>query len=590
MANIPVIPGVSVATKGILNKPIKDIICALLFGGINNMLKGPLLCVNLDIEKLLEENIDGFPNLADLKQELGLLKDELKAAVELSGIPETLARVNAAIADVQSLLALNGLCAIPLKAPQIPDVISQVIDAEFREMNAILNDLGRLAKPSMCLDAGGGFGLASGYNPDSILGSIQKHGGKMANIPGNQIDALTKRLKGVNKALKKSVNRQLFPDFRHKHDLTTGQPYKKKTSASDPTPGPTLAGTPAVQWNPPYPEPDAPNLKTATATAQTLVASMKQTSSYPIRADGITSANPYLAMLGPEVYSLAVTAMTPQDPFFAQQDPVYDYCGKLVGYTSTVITGDATAIGGDPLVDAVTEPVPTAFEFLWLQERNCWAVTGVESEQLGFGRDVGRKGTYLTANPTLELRRSYVHTFGIPSMTKLPNNTFELLEEEFFICKVDSDLKPRKLPNGTLDLFNLGLARLETYELLEDANGSVDTAYATQRKAAFPTGTTIYFAAEQPVYLGANEPDSPNEATWWTDVNDGVIECKTRRFTLNRNSAGEVIDGTGTWSEVSESDREYAWFGSSNTFGDPHVDYLAYSTADGSVFGLLKFV
>jgi hypothetical protein len=568
MANIPVIPGVSVATKGILNKPIKDIICAILFGGINNMLKGPLLCVNFDLNKIAEEA--GLAGLGDLKAELDNIKDQLKAAEALSGIPETLARVNAAVAEVQSLLALDGMCAIPLKAPPIPDVIAQVIDAEFREMNAILNDLGRLAKPSVCLDGAGGIGLGGGYNPDSILGSISKHVGNMGNIPGKQLDALTKRLKGVGKALDKSINRQLFPDFRHKHDLTTGKPWVAGG-------GPTLAGPPAVQWNPPYPPPEAPNLKSATATAQTLVASVKQTGSYPIKADGIANDNPWLPMLGPEVYSLAVNALTPQDPFFAQEEPVYDYCGKLVGYTSTVVSGDPADTGGDPKLDAVLEPVQTTFEFLWIQDRMCWAVTGKESEQVVNGR----RGTYLDANPVVELHRGRAHTFSIPSIDISGSG----VAEEFFVCYVDSNLQPRKA-NGQVVPFNLGLARLETYELLEDANGSFDATYAVTRKGSFPTGTTMYFAAEQRVYSGETEPANPNEDTWWYNL----ITCDTQRFILTRDVDGMIVDGTGTWTLVSDADRAAKWVGSSNTFGDPHVDYLAYSNQDGSVFGLFKFV
>ena len=568
MANIPVIPGVSVATKGILNKPIKDIICAILFGGINNMLKGPLLCVNFDLNKIAEEA--GLAGLGDLKAELDNIKDQLKAAEALSGIPETLARVNAAVAEVQSLLALDGMCAIPLKAPPIPDVIAQVIDAEFREMNAILNDLGRLAKPSVCLDGAGGIGLGGGYNPDSILGSISKHVGNMGNIPGKQLDALTKRLKGVGKALDKSINRQLFPDFRHKHDLTTGKPWVAGG-------GPTLAGPPAVQWNPPYPPPEAPNLKSATATAQTLVASVKQTGSYPIKADGIANDNPWLPMLGPEVYSLAVNALTPQDPFFAQEEPVYDYCGKLVGYTSTVVSGDPADTGGDPKLDAVLEPVQTTFEFLWIQDRMCWAVTGKESEQVVNGR----RGTYLDANPVVELHRGRAHTFSIPSIDISGSG----VAEEFFVCYVDSNLQPRQA-NGQVVPFNLGLARLETYELLEDANGSFDATYAVTRKGSFPTGTTMYFAAEQRVYSGEMEPANPNEDTWWYNL----ITCDTQRFVLTRDVDGMIVDGTGTWTLVSDADRAAKWVGSSNTFSDSHVDYLAYSNRDGSVFGLFKLV
>jgi hypothetical protein len=569
MANIPVIPGVSVATKGILNKPLKDIICAILFGGIANMLKGPLLCVNFDLNKMAEAA--GLAGLGDLAAELKSVQDQLKAAEALAGIPETLARVNAAIAEVQSLLALDGLCAIPLRAPPIPDVIAQVIDAEFREMNAILNDLGRLAKPSMCLNGDGGFGPGGGYNADSILGSLSKHLANMGNIPGNQLDALKKRLQGVGKALDKSINRQLFPDFRHKHDLTTGKPY----AASG---GPTLAGAPAVQWNPPYPPADAPNLKSATATAQTLVASIKQTGSYPVKADGVENTNIWLPMLGPEVYSLAVTALTQQDPFFAQQDPIYDYCGKLVGYTSIVVSGNADTAGGDPLIGATIEPPKTTFDFAWIADRQCWAVINDTSEQI----INGRKDTYLNANPAILLHRGYNHTFSIPSI----DISGDVAAAEFFVCYVDENLQPRKDINGNVQPFNLGLARLETYELLEDANGSFNSSYAAQRKGTYPTGTTMYFAAEQRVYSGNEEPDIPAENVWWYNL----ATCDTKRFILNRDAENNITDGAGTWADVSNEQRADAWFGSTNTFTAPNANYLAYSNQDGSAFGLFKFI
>lgn len=562
MADIPVIPGVKVTTKGILNKPVKDIICAILFGGIANMLKGPLLCITADLNKIADEA--GLAGLGDLKSAIDEVAAQLKAAEQLAGIPETLARVNAAIAEVQSLLALDGLCAIPLKAPKIPDVIAQVIDAEHRELNAIIKDLGRLAKPTMCLDGNGGFGPGGGYNPDSILGSLSKHVGNLGKIPGQQLDILTKRLKGVKKALDKSINRQLFPDFRHKHDLTTGAPYVAGG-------GPTLAGPPAVQWNPPYPPPDAPNLKSATATAQALVNSVNQTGSYPVKVDGIQNTNIWLPMLGPEVYAMAVNALTPKDPFFAQQEPMYDYCGKLVGYTSTVISGTPGETGGNPAADAEPNPPRTSFDFQWIADRQCWAVTGVQSEQI----INGRKDVYLDANPTIELHRGYNHNFSIPSMEIAGNG----LAEEFFICYVNKDLKPRLDSNGNVVRFNNGLARLETYELLEDANGSHNETYANERKALYSTGTTLYFAAEQRVHVGEEPPAIPEENVWWSNL----VTCVTSRWVPSS-------EGTGAWVEVSDADRAAAWFGSSYDYADPHVNYLAYSNKTGSVYGLIKFI
>ncbi len=567
MADIPVIPGVKVSTKGILNRPIKDIICALLFGGINNMLKGPLLCVTADIDKLITEYTD-LPNLQDLKAELTEVKDQLKAFEEVAGIKNILDRTNKAIAEVQSLLALDGMCKIPLKAPAIPDVLGQIIDAEFAEANGILNDLGRLSKPQLCLTGQGGINTGT-YNPDSILGSIQRHLNRMEDIPGQKVAGLKKRLKGVSKALEKSVNRQLFPDFRHKHNLTTGKPYAGEAGAI------TLAPPPEVLWNPPYPPADTPNLKDATAQAQLLVSGLNKTASYPAEKDGIVSSNVWAGLLGPDVYALAVDALSPQDPFFAQQDPVYDYCGKFVGYTSTVITGDENAAGGDPEVGAELNPPVTNFNILWIADRNCWAVNGVQSEQVVNGR----RDIYLDANPTIQLRRGYNHILSIPSYDHLGDT----LAPEFYICYVNSDLRPR-IENGEVVKYNQGLSRLETYELLEDANG-LNGNEGVERREAFPTGTNLYFAAENKVYSGTEPPSIPSELVWWYNTQT----CVAKKWVLDRDENNEPLD-TGTWVEVTDAERTERWVGSSITAGDPHVDYLAYSNREGTIFGLFKLV
>lgn len=606
MAIIPVIPGVQVATKGILNKPLKDIICALLFGGLSNMLKGPLLCIQADLDKLITENTD-LPGIRDLQNELKELKNELKAAEDLAGIKDTLGRINGAIAEVQSLLALDGLCKIPLKAPKIPDVLGQIIDAEFAEMNAILNDIGRLAKPQLCLNGDGGINTGN-YNPESILGSIQKHGGRMADIPSQKINGFVNRLKGVRTALNKSINRQLFPDFRHKTNLVTGKPYVPgqtfaqaglvpagAANANAPVPVITMAPPPPLtnQWNGPYPPAEVPNLKEASNQANAIVGNVRKTASYPVKADGITNPNIWPGLIGPELYALSVAALTPQDPFFAQQDPIYDYCGKLIGYESTVISGDPGDDIGDSTVDAEQNPPVTNFNFVWIHDRQCWGVTGVQSEQV----INGRKDTYLNANPTIELRRGYSHTLGIPSAdiggfvvdgeTINPNS----IAPEFYICYVDADLTPR-LQGGQVIKFNLGLSRLETFELLEEANGLPGTE-GLERRLSNPLGTNMFFQAENKVYTGEEPPNAPSEDVWWFHP----ITCVTKKWVLNRYSDasdpdtfGDVIDGTGQWIEVTQQEREDRWFGSSNVANDPHVNYLAYSNENGTIFGLLKFI
>jgi hypothetical protein len=583
MANIPVIPGVKVSTKGILNKSMKDIICAILFGGLKNMLKGPLLCVSADLDKLISEYTD-LPNLKDLKDDLKELKDQLRAAEDALGIKEGLGRVNGAIAEVQSLLALNGLCKIPMKAPPITDVLGQVIDSEFAEMNSILNDLGRLSKPELCLSGNGGLSTGS-YNPKSILGSIQKHLNRMEDIPGNALASFKKRIQGVSKALKKSVDRQLFPDFRHKHNLVTGKPYVPgqtyvqaglaapgSPNANTPVPVITLAPAPprANQWNGPYPPADAPNLKEATAQAQVIVASVGKTASYPVDSNGVRSQNIWPGMLGPDLYALAVTALTPQDPLFAQKEAIYDYCGKLVGYTADIVSGDENYAGGDPTADADLNPPIVNFNFVWIADRQCWAVDGVTSEQI----INGRKDVYLDRCPTVKLRRSYVNILNIPSLDHLGTT----LAPEFYIYKVNANLTP-----NTSQPFNLGLSRLETSELLEDANG-LPGAEGIARRTEHPLGTNLYFSTSQQVYSGLTEPAIPSENIWWYNTNT----CVTQKWVPNEVNG--LRDGTGSWVPVSDQERLDHWFGSSNIVNDPHVNYLAYSNQDGSVFGLIELV
>ena len=583
MANIPIIPGVKVSTKGILNKSMKDIICAILFGGLKNMLKGPLLCVSADLDKLISEYTD-LPNLKDLKDDLKELKDQIRAAEDALGIKESLARVNGAIAEVQSLLALDGLCKIPMKAPPITDVLGQVIDSEFAEINSILNDLGRLSKPELCLSGNGGLSTGS-YNPKSILGSIQKHLSRMEDIPGNALASFKKRIQGISKALKKSVDRQLFPDFRHKHNLVTGKPYVPgqtyaqaglaapgSPNANTPVPVITLAPAPprANQWNGPYPPADAPNLKEATAQAQVIVASVGKTASYPVDSNGVRSQNIWPGMLGPDLYALAVTALTPQDPLFAQQEAIYDYCGKFIGYTANIVSGDENYSGGDPQLGADLTPPVVNFNFFWIADRQCWAVDGVTSEQI----INGRKDVYLDRCPTVKLRRSYVNILNIPSYDHLGNT----LAPEFYIYKVNANLTP-----NTNQPFNLGLSRLETSELLEDANG-LPGADGIARRTEHPLGTNLYFSTSQQVYSGDTEPAIPSENIWWYNINT----CVTQKWVPNET--GGLRDGTGSWIEVTDQERLDHWFGSSNMVDDPHVNYLAYSNQDGSVFGLIELV
>lgn len=556
------IPGIKVTPKGIMNAKIKDIICALLFGGIKNMLKGPLLCVTADLEKLIGEPND-IPSIAELQKELSDLHKEVKRMEGVMDVKETIGRVNKAMGEVQSLLSLGGMCKSPLRIPRIPNILDSIIDSEFAMAKAILNEIGRLTKPQLCLTGQGGLTTGT-YNPKSILGRIGKLGGRMADIPGNQIDSFTKQIKAVGKSVKKINDIKLFPDFRHKHNLVTGKPYAGEASVV------TLAAPPPVesQWNPPYPPTATPNLQEATESANALVNNINSTASYPSISNGIKYPNAWQGLVGPEIYAMAVDALTPEDPLFVRQDPVYDYCGKIVGYSANIITGDPYADGDDPAADADQDPVQDRYNFVWIKDRNCWAVSDVMSEQIV----AGRKAEYLTPNPTIQIHRDHGFRFGIPSMDLLANE----VAPEFYLYKVNSNLAP-----DITKKFNLGLHRVETGELLEDANGLDNIDDATERKGTFPEGTTLEFIAGHEIYSGTTPPDMPTESIWWYHLET----CDVKKWIYDPE-----VDEEGVWVDVTQEDRHDSWVGSSITFGDPHINYLCYSNKDGTQFGLIELI
>lgn len=286
MATIPVIPGIKVATKGVLNRPMKDIICAILFGGLNNLLKGNLLCIQANLDELIE-GMTGVAPLANLRTALTELRAEVRAFQEHLGIGPTLGRINGAIADLQKLLALDGLCRIPLRAPRIPNVINDVANSYFGAANGILNQLGRLAKPQLCLDAKGGVNTGA-YNPDSILGQLNRQIGRLPDAGDAAITRFERSIKGVTDAIKKQMNRELFPDFRHKHNLLTGTPV--------------VAGVAALTLM---------DVRQAYDQAQTLVSSVNSTASFPVVcADCGTGAEATMSVTDGSITSIDLLGMS----------------------------------------------------------------------------------------------------------------------------------------------------------------------------------------------------------------------------------------------------------------------------------------
>jgi len=121
---------------------IKRLLCALLAGDINNLMKGPLICINIAIEDLLGQ----LPSNA-LAGALRDLQGEIGNLLEASGINDTLGRLNSATSQLESLFGLGGICPVPFTLPRIGNILGDMVAAYSAELKDLIAALGRYLSP-----------------------------------------------------------------------------------------------------------------------------------------------------------------------------------------------------------------------------------------------------------------------------------------------------------------------------------------------------------------------------------------------------------------------------------------------------------
>jgi hypothetical protein len=551
---IPIVPGVQATTGGIFNASIRDLICRALFGGLGDLFKGNLVCIEANLSEIL--NDQGLPGIPDLKTELEKLRQEILHLQEHMGIPQTIQRINEGIADVQKLLALDGFCPVPVVAPPIPNVLAQLTNSYFGVGQDILNQLGALTSPKVCLDANGNINTGA-WNPDSILNGIRTSLNNAGGILPGTVANFSNRIASVQSALSASINRELFPDFRHKDSILgggvgTAAGLTGITLAARPpddaiaaltgvpefiyevdangnlvkVPNPEFAAR-LAQLQSEYPLASQPNLDDAINQAHLIAASVCSSASYSITGpDGILRENIWMDILGPEAYSLALAACESQDTFHSEGRDVIDYCGRIIGQTQVVLSqADNEPLDGT--IEADEEPLNLFLNFSWIDgtaedpTRLGWGIEGFQSMQAIGLENIKKKVLALDLNPDIVLQSGRVYNLTLPPSNPNPVTGFKRSDhggeqvslnlptgQEFYLYEVEEVTEGGRLaidgkrykPN-TAAKFNLGLYRIETSEYLEDANGrdENDPNYSWTGlgySGTEPTETVTYVAAQ----------------------------------------------------------------------------------------------
>jgi len=361
-----------------LPKNEKDLICMLLAGRLKDLLNGRLVCAQLAIDDLIKD-ATGVSALGSLRDSLVKMKSAINGMKSATGYDKILQGVNQALGQVNNVFSLGGLCPSPVSAPMIPDLLSQLNANLFGQGLNILNALGRVSNPSMCLGGGpGGFGI----NWNSMPGDLQnlKNAIKQAgNTPSATINAFNQNLKSQTSRLKSEVKRleqNLADPLGLNNKLNTARNLQRAKSVSD---------------------------------------------GYPVKdSRGILHDNVLKTMVSADIESTIDNG--DRTPVKYVTKPLLDYCGVVIGYEKVAVTGDPAYIGWDPNGDpSLNTDHPTvnpiagyaSFKYTFKQEGNTVKVydsTGVVVTDLALSRGIAYRLNFELTNKEIQFYSDPAYT------------------------------------------------------------------------------------------------------------------------------------------------------------------------------------
>ena len=361
-----------------LPKNEKDLICMLLAGRLKDLLNGRLVCAQLAIDDLIKDTT-GISALGTLRDTLLGMKSAVNGLKSATGYDNILRGVNQALGQVNNVFSLGGLCPSPVRAPMIPDLLSQLNANLFGQGLNILNALGKISNPSMCLGGGpGGFGINWNSMPGDLknLKAAIKQAG---NTPSATINAFNQNLKSQTSRLKSEVKRleqNLADPLGLNNKLNTARNLQRAKSVSD---------------------------------------------GYPVKdSRGILHDNILKTMVSADIESTIDNG--DQTPVKYVTKPILDYCGVVIGYEKVAVTGDPAYIGWDPNGDpSLNTDHPTvnpiagyaSFKYTFKQEGNTVKVydsTGTVATDLSLSRGVAYRLSFELTNKEIQFYSDPAYT------------------------------------------------------------------------------------------------------------------------------------------------------------------------------------
>lgn len=318
---------------------LREIICSLLAG---NGIKLPnlQLCLKINLGRLL--GISGVP--PELYKALAEAEAALDEFIAHTNIDNVLARLNAAIAEFAAIANMINFCGTPVNPKPIPNVLKEIFGSYLGAGKDILDKLGTMLDSDV-----GGCTSGSGFNAGIFQGGILKdlgdiidEFGSLANAPQATIDNMVSQLNTFSSDMKDLVT--LENNF-------SGTNSNGGSAFTDPTTQATHTGVGTAI------DTSTLTLAKAQGLAAALKAAYDSLSAYPVDDLG-NSIFDYL--LDQQMLAKLKQNDLPSVDSI-ERTPVYDYCGVIVGYTTSPdysvpkSSGSAPTTSTDPGITGLAE-------------------------------------------------------------------------------------------------------------------------------------------------------------------------------------------------------------------------------------------
>ena len=318
-----------IVVKGEFDFTLREIICNLLAGrGLK--LPNIQVCLSVNLKAIL-----GVPGIQqELLDALDELDKQFDEFMEHTGIEQVLGRINNALAEVTQISNMINFCAKPIEPIAIPNVLEQTMDSFLGTGKDLINRIGNMIPDQVggCLGFNGQEFNLNLFN-GGILGEIAAEWDliKSGQLSQNRLNSLTSSINAIKNDLRSLIDRE---NNVVGAEILGGSQFTGDVSAETNTEMGVLHNS------------ESAGIQGNSRIASQLKAQYDRLAGYPVvDKNGKVYNNIFELFLEPGLIALLNSLQDPT-PEIGNRQPVFNYCGEIVGYTQAISQTDPLASNG----------------------------------------------------------------------------------------------------------------------------------------------------------------------------------------------------------------------------------------------------